>query len=186
MDKKEDFTEIIKAAIEQYVAESANNSLGGNLSEKAWEVPLVGFSRGDDPLYYKCKQDIGEFYWTPYDIFKLTYPDIKVNPHDLSVISWILPQTKLTKEEQRKECLFPTRRATLARLNGEVFNNQIAKYVSKLINEKGYAAEAPGLSPYWENRRSEKYGFASTWSERHVAHICGLGTFGLSDALITP
>jgi len=29
-------------------------------------------------------------------------------------------------------------------------------------------------------------GIASNWSERHVAHACGLGTFGLSDGLITP
>lgn len=27
--------------------------------------------------------------------------------------------------------------------------------------------------------------FASNWSERHVAYICGLGTFGLSKGLIT-
>jgi len=28
-------------------------------------------------------------------------------------------------------------------------------------------------------------GPASTWSERHIAHAAGLGTFGLSDGLIT-
>lgn len=32
----------------------------------------------------------------------------------------------------------------------------------------------------------EKSGYVSRWSERHVAYISGLGTFGLSDALITP
>jgi epoxyqueuosine reductase QueG len=41
------------------------------------------------------------------------------------------------------------------------------------------------LSPLWEKRESPKYGFASTWSERHAAYACGLGTFGLSDGLIT-
>jgi len=33
---------------------------------------------------------------------------------------------------------------------------------------------------------SEKYLYASTWSERHAAYADGLGTFGLSDGLITP
>lgn len=28
--------------------------------------------------------------------------------------------------------------------------------------------------------------FTSNWSERHVAFVCGLGTFGLSKGLITP
>lgn len=41
-------------------------------------------------------------------------------------------------------------------------------------------------STLWEDRRSERYGFASTWSERHAAYAAGLGTFGLSDGLITP
>jgi len=34
--------------------------------------------------------------------------------------------------------------------------------------------------------QSERYGFASAWSERHVAYASGLGTFGLCDGLITP
>ena len=29
------------------------------------------------------------------------------------------------------------------------------------------------------------YGFTSNWSERHIAFVCGLGTFGLSRGLIT-
>ena len=33
---------------------------------------------------------------------------------------------------------------------------------------------------------SEKYGMASSWSERHAAYAAGLGTFGLCDGLITP
>jgi epoxyqueuosine reductase len=42
------------------------------------------------------------------------------------------------------------------------------------------------LSPQWKRMPSEKYVYASTWSERHAAHASGLGTFGLSDGLITP
>ena len=32
---------------------------------------------------------------------------------------------------------------------------------------------------------SQRFGFASSWSERHAAHAAGLGTFGLCDGLIT-
>lgn len=41
------------------------------------------------------------------------------------------------------------------------------------------------LSSYFEYKESERYGYASTWSERHTAYISGLGTFGLCDGLIT-
>jgi epoxyqueuosine reductase QueG len=47
-------------------------------------------------------------------------------------------------------------------------------------------ALAPTASPLWERKLSERYGFASSWSERHAAYAAGLGTFGLSDGLITP
>jgi epoxyqueuosine reductase len=41
------------------------------------------------------------------------------------------------------------------------------------------------ISPFWEMKISERFGFASTWSERHAAYAAGLGTFGLCDGLIT-
>ena len=47
-------------------------------------------------------------------------------------------------------------------------------------------AVAPMLSPHWSRQTSQRYGFASMWSERHAAHASGLGTFGVCDGLITP
>ena len=42
------------------------------------------------------------------------------------------------------------------------------------------------LFSQWARVTSDRFGFASTWSERHAAYASGLGTFGLSDGLITP
>ncbi len=44
---------------------------------------------------------------------------------------------------------------------------------------------APQNSPAWSRQASPRYGFASTWSERHSAYAAGLGTFGLCDGMIT-
>jgi epoxyqueuosine reductase QueG len=41
-------------------------------------------------------------------------------------------------------------------------------------------------APLWRREKSARYGFASSWSERHTAYASGLGTFGLCDGLITP
>jgi ferredoxin len=43
----------------------------------------------------------------------------------------------------------------------------------------------PVDSPFFEQTMLQRYERASTWSERHAAHVAGLGTFGLSDGLIT-
>lgn len=169
MEKNMTINTWITESIKSFVEESSENSLGGNYYEKAWESPIVGFSRGDDELYTFFKKDIGDFYWTPYEIFSITFPEIEFSTQELSVISWVLPQTKNTKEEQRKEKVYPTERAVLARVNGDEFNRRVGNFVVKLLAKEGYKALSPMLSPLWENKKSEKYSYASTWSERHTA-----------------
>jgi epoxyqueuosine reductase len=175
----------IRNSVIAFVNESPENSLK-LIDEKAWGEPIVGFSHGDDDLYKYFKKDIGDFYWEPKDIFNLTYPDTNTPENELTVISWVLPQTEMTKRMQRKEKEYPSYRWFLSRLHGEEFNLLVAAYVRDLLINAGYKAVAPIISPHWKNKKSEKYGYASTWSERHTAHACGLGTFGLSDGLITP
>jgi len=41
------------------------------------------------------------------------------------------------------------------------------------------------LVPNWAIVKSERFSYASSWSERHAPHAAGLGTFGLCDGLIT-
>jgi epoxyqueuosine reductase QueG len=58
---------------------------------------------------------------------------------------------------------------------------------SELINA-GYSSLIPTLDErFWSNSDLPQHEatFTSNWSERHVAFICGLGTFGLSKGLIT-
>lgn len=156
------------------------------IDEKAWGEPVIGFSNGADELYKQVKEDIGDFYWEPMNIFDLTYPGADTNAGELTVISWILPQTEQTKLMQRSESSYPSQRWVLSRIYGEEFNKKVAQFVVELLINAGYKAVAPSLSPLWESKSSERYGYASTWSERHTAYICGLGTFGLCDGLITP
>jgi ferredoxin len=186
VEKSKDIQTWIESSIIEFVNKSIENSLGGNITEKAWESPLVGFSKGNDELYYKLKEDIGGFLWTPQEIFTKAFPESNVQSSELTVVSWILPQTEITKSEQRCDNIYPSERAILARTNGESFNRKVGKFLIDLLGNEGFKAVAPGQSSFWENKKSEKYGFASTWSERHVAYISGLGTFSLTDALITP
>lgn len=162
------------------------NTLQNSVNDKAFGNPLVGFSRGDDPLYEASKTFAGPFHWTPLEIFAMTFPAIQAEPGDLSVISWVLPQTEETKSDNRKRRSFPSERWARARIYGEEFNNKIRNHVLQNLANEGYEAVAPVLSPHWERKKSEQFVFSSNWSERHAAHISGLGTFGLCDGLITP
>ena len=171
--------------IKDFTANSPHNSLRNEAGEKAWDEPLVGFSRGDDPLYDEFKNHIGDFHWKPEEIFLLTFPETGASAAELTVISWILPQTAQTKRDNQLEQRFPSERWTRSRSFGEQFNVELRKHLLASLLAAGCQAMAPELSPFKKSAISECYGRASTWSERHAAYASGLGTFGLCDGLIT-
>lgn len=171
----------IKNQIERYI--DKQKFAGTDI--KVFGKPIIGFSNGSDSLYSFIKQDIGEFYWTPKEAFMLQFPEDIVLDGSLTVISWILPQTKLTKSTQNKKTKYPSNEWVSNRIEGEEVNNNLKRYIIDEIKSLGYKAMSPTLLKQWNNHHSDKYGYASNWSERHVAYISGLGTFGLCDGLIT-
>ena len=175
----------ISDGIRVFVDHSPDNHLQDPSREKAFDTPLVGFAAGHDSLFAAYKDHVGPFHWTPLEIFRRTFPGISLEAEALTVISWILPQTRATKDDNRREQRFPAERWSRARTFGELFNAKLRQHVVNLLAGEGIPAVAPMLSAHWEKRESPTYGYASTWSERHAAYACGLGTFGLSDGLIT-
>ena len=176
----------LEAVIGDFIERSPENTLQGSFQEKAFEIPLVGFANGADPVFESYKQVVASYHWTPQEIFSLTFPDIPVAPEELTVISWILPQTAATKADNRRQTTYPAERWARARIFGEEVNVKLRQRVVNALQKEGYAAVAPMLSPSWQRKKSDQYVFASTWSERHAAYAAGLGTFGLCDGLITP
>ena len=183
--KAEEWAYWIENVIRDFINQSPDNTLQDKGNHKAWADPLVGFSRGDDPLYEKYKEVVGPFHWTPAEFFAKTFPELKILPDQLIVISWILPQTNETKIGNRKESRYPAEKWARARIFGEEVNVKLRKHVVANLQESGFESAAPMLSPFWERKLSERFVFSSTWSERHAAYAEGLGTFGLCDGLIT-
>lgn len=176
----------IETMIKDFINRSPENTLKERENKKAWADPLVGFSRGDDPLYEEYKKVVGDFHWTPLEAFKKAFPSLKATADQLTVISWILPQTEETKADLRRENVWPCESWVRARIFGEEVNEKLRRHVAAELQAKGVEAFAPTLSTFWERKISERFTFASTWSERHAAYAAGLGTFGLCDGLITP
>lgn len=181
----EDYRLWIEKIIKDFIGNPEINNLKNKENDRAWDEPIVGFSRGDDPLYEDYKRYVGSFHFTPEEIFKNIYPGLNINKNELTVICWILPHTEKTKSEQRNEANKVTESWARGRIFGEEINVKLRKYLVKKLEEKGIHAISPVLTPYWQTVKSDKYQFASTWSERHAAYASGLGTFGLCDGLIT-
>ena len=195
-------SEWIANAIREYVMTSPGNSLKRRgdantnkgdennekkwAAEKAWDEPLVGFASGADPIFNQYKEKVGEFHWTPLEIFNIAFPDTQAKPEELTVIAYILPASELVKSSLRKETQNPAEAWVRARIFGELFNEDLRSHTAELLTKAGYPAVAPVLVKEYRMMQSKEYVLASTWSERHAAYAAGLGTFGLCDALITP
>ncbi len=162
------------------------NDMHRDEPEQAWDPPLIGFANGADALWEQYKTVVDPSHWTPMEAWRLAYPDVDGAPGDLTVVSWILPQTEATKRDQREQTLFPAERWSRTRVYGEQANHRLRCDVAHALSDAGFPTVAPVASPQWGIRDSAKYVYTSNWSERHAAYAAGLGTFGLCDGLITP
>ena len=177
--------ERIRHFIESFLDRPSENCIETGSEERVWDSPLVGFSRGDDPLYDAFKEHVGELHWTPREAFARAFPGSHVEPRELAVISWVLPQTKATKRENQGAVFYPSERWARARVRGEEINDELRRHLAGEMMRAGVPAFAPVLLPEWREGPSERHVMGSSWSERHAAYASGLGTFGLSEGLIT-
>jgi epoxyqueuosine reductase len=164
--------------IRRFCAESPYNRLSQIDGSAIFDEPLVGFAAGNDPLFTQYQEIIGPFHLTPARALP------GGEGETVSVVSWVLPTVKETRRSNRKMDVGPSQRWNHTRFVGEDFNNHLRRHVVAFLESHGYRAIAPVLSPLFR-QLEQANGPTSTWSERHVAFAAGLGTFSLSDGLIT-
>ena len=182
---KIDNCDIEKIIYEIYSSLEKNNFLTlGRPESLMWERPIIGVAAGDDPYYGFLKEHIGQFHWSPEEAFQLKYPE-SVLKENLRVVSMVFPQTTETNHTQSNETKCPSREWIVTRGEWESFMKEFSgKLVNKLA-DMGIRSVSIDLQPEFSTVKSEKLGLASKWSHRHSAYLAGLGTFGLSEGLIT-
>ncbi len=175
----------IENLIRDFITSSPLNSMQNEAGDPAWDDALVGFASGADPIWQQYKEYVGPFHWTPWEVFSQHCPKEAVSPAELTVISWILPQREMVRKTNRRAKSFPSEEWARIRVFGEAFNVALRRHVVERLEADGLTAIAPMLVPNWTIVKSQRFSYASSWSERHAAHAAGLGTFGLCDGLIT-
>lgn len=184
-DSQKDSGSWITDLVGGFIDTSAKNTMQDETGEAAWEEALVGFAAGDDPIWQQYKEYIGPFHWTPWEIYSQLHPGDPARAGELTVVSWVLPQRDLVRRANRRAKRYPASEWARIRVHGEEFNAELRRYVVQSLQDHGHSALAPMLAPNWTVVQSQRFSYASSWSERHAAHACGLGTFGLCDGLIT-
>lgn len=183
------FEEWIAEEIRTFAAEDPGNRLDKLDGSLIFDEPLVGFVSGVDPIFERLKDVIGPFHLTPIEALAKVSEQRGV-PRSFDggagVVSFVLPISRATKKDNARMKEHPTAAWAHTRLAGEAFNKKLQAHVVSVLEEHGHFAVAPELEPgLFKVVRDPNVGFASPWSQRHVAYSANLGTFGLCDGLIT-
>ena len=142
--------EIVRFVLER----PENRHLDGG--ERYFDEPLVGFASASDPLFAEYKRIIGPFHRTPAS-FLATEPDAQAMLQG-TVICWILPVTRATRESNRRERVWPSREWAHTRNYGEIFNSLLRRHVVTFLSGRGHRAIAPHAFPGLEADREHPRG----------------------------
>lgn len=153
---------------------------------KIFEPPILAFGAANDEYFNLLKEPsvIGPHFMDPRDWL----------PESRTVISFFLPFYEAVKKGNRRDMLWPSEEWLHGRIEGQSFVIKLCQYLNSELIKAGFKSIIPSLDKrFWAktgfNKTNQdfddKKAFTSNWSERHVAYICGLGTFGLSKGLIT-
>lgn len=148
---------------------------------RMYDGPLLGVARADDPLFDRLRESdvVGPQFRAPREWL----------PEAVSVVSLFLPYSREVIETNRVDAVWPSDEWLHARIEGQAMINRLAEHLLDAFRGAGHLAVAPALHPEFRVFPAPAAvpgaGPVSNWSERHVAFVAGLGTFGLSTAFIT-
>lgn len=188
---------LTKEQLESRVAAFVNDSPLNYVSEedalsqdcvglKLFEPPIWGYADVKDEMFVKLQQKeaVGPQFFLPEEWLA----------GGRSVISFFMPFTEQVKKSNAGTDGEPSKEWLHARIEGQKFLLAVCDYVKELLEEEGMQCVIPAKDSRFQSvtkcvREPEHAwcgrSYTSNWSERHVAYVCGLGTFGLSKGLIT-
>ena len=139
--------------------------------------PLVGFADANDAAFDHLKQAVGLQHRMPHDVLAGAR----------SVVSVFLPFGRQLVEANANGPS-PTPAWCRAYTEGNQCLDVLVTAVAKAIQHCGFKVEVHRGSHHLTNLHEPNVDpslLTSAWSQRHVAHIAGLGTFGINNLLIT-
>ncbi len=172
----------IEGAAQNYISKEIAIS-PAVVAMKIFEEPIFAFGDAEDALFSSLqeREAVGPHFMLPGEWL----------PGARTVISFFLPFSAEVKESNYRAG-WPSDGWLHGRIEGQALLNDLSRHLRKLLTEAGCQCVAPSLdSRFWAKQGrgggppEVEEPFTSNWSERHVAYVCGLGTFCLSKGLIT-
>jgi epoxyqueuosine reductase QueG len=140
---------------------------------RVFDAPIFAAAAADDPMFLQIRTDasVGGHHRMPADW----------TPRARFVLSVFFPFAKRVRTANAAALgRLPAAEWLHGRIEGQNHISAISAAAAEALRGAGFSAVAPSVDDGFRSK-----GFTSNWSERHVAFVCGLGTFGLSKGLIT-
>lgn len=152
--------------INETIAAFVSRHRGGT----AYRRPLTGFASAADPLFHRLKELVGPGHLLPSDLL----------PSARSVVAFFIPFTGELVRANRNHP-YVSRQWAEAYIETNRLISSICEHLASVLSEKGVRAA-------WQEptHNFDPVTLTSFWSHKHVAYLCGLGTFGMHQMLITP
>ena len=140
-----------------------------------FDRPLVAFASATNPLFSELKKPsvVGPNHMSPQEWL----------PGAKTVISFFYPFTEEVRASNR-QAGFPLTKWLAGKASAEVFIHTTSYELTKFLAGLGAESVVPDHDPRFKMVHNGSIASPS-WSERHVAYVAGLGTFGLHKSLIT-
>ena len=178
-------SEAVRSSEHNYVSESMALA-PEDVGKRLYDDPIIAIGSADDPMWEEMKapQAVGTLFRTPKEWL----------PQGRCVVSYFAPFSDFVVEGNKKDRIEVGNGWLYARVEGQAFLTEINHFLEQWFESQGVKALSPYASEEFkyvfeagscDDITDKNLSFTSNWSERHVAFICGLGTFGLSKGLIT-
>lgn len=134
-----------------------------------WREPILSTGKVDQ-RFQILKEAVSEDHLMPEDLL----------PAAMTVIVFFIPFTEELVRENREGTL-ACRNWGLAYTETNTLIAQISEALSRILADHGHRS---AVTPPTHNFDEEK--LVSRWSHRHLAHLVGMGRFGVHRQIITP
>lgn len=165
----------LEQELKRCLSEAAEACIGAS-ERTIYEEPLVGIAAADDPMFLRLKEAemVGEKFMPPSEWL----------PAAKSVVSVFFPIAEEIRKNNRhrgREIAFEW---TFVLAEGQKVIDRTMELLAQALEREGYPSVVPNNDDrFWAGMLEGRH--TSHWSERHIAYVAGLGTFGLSRGIIT-
>lgn len=159
----------MKQLVEEYMIHFVKEFDQKNNKENIWGMPVVKFGNATLKEFKMLREVVHPEHYNPDEILACAK----------TVISYFIPYNEKIGESNIEGELNSKEWAMTYERTRELVR-ELEDGLTKFVQEKGYHVQRID-----DAKALDKEVLKSRWSHRHVAYICGLGTFGINNMLIT-